>query len=304
MFETLFDFIDVITVQNAGHMSGQMMGVISPLMGACVGLYAIYVAYQALFDSQNMMIMESIKFMGSLAVVCAIALSSTWYMGHVVPIVLTSGDKVAEVLNGGGSSHVSLQIMFDQIFISIEAMYDVISMGLDPDTWINAFLIWQQIFLVLIGSIIFLTINTAYLLVAKVMVSFLLIVGPLFIMCAFFPSTRDFFKAWTGQCFNYVLLTILYTVAFSIFVDVLDMTVFSMNISYQSNILTLIVFCVMALISVQIPVFCSSLSGGVGINGIVGSVAGSLGALARTVKSSKPKGSKIPKPTGNNIAAG
>jgi type IV secretion system protein VirB6 len=79
-----------------------------------------------------------------------------------------------------------------------------------------------------------------------------------------------------------------------------------MNISYKSNILTLIVFCVMALISVQIPVFCSSLSGGVGINGIVGSVAGTMGGMARLMKGSgKGKNSKIPKPpTGNNIAAG
>ncbi len=48
--------------------------------------------------------------------------------------------------------------------------------------------------LVILGYVPFLVVATAYLLVAKVMVGFLLILGPLFIMFAFFHQHEACFS--------------------------------------------------------------------------------------------------------------
>lgn len=282
MFDTLFTFIDQIVTQNIASMVGVFSSTITPLLGACVILYAFYLAYQSLYEPQNLIIMESMKFIGSLSVVTFIALSTSWYLANVVPAVLGSGDQIAQALLGtpSGGGGASLQAMFQTMLDNMELMYSKISLDiLSGTSWMKTIFTWLQIILVILGFVPFLAVATAYLLVAKIMVSFLLIIGPLFIMMAFFPSTRSFFQAWTGQCFNYTLLSIMYPLAFTIFTQVLDKTVFSANLSIGTHLMTIIVFAALILLSVQIPTFCSTLSGGIGINGLVGGALSGLSGI-------------------------
>lgn len=283
MFDTLFAFIDQIVTQNIASMVGVFSSTIAPLLGACVILYALYLAYQSLYEPQNLVIMESMKFIASLAVVTTIALNTSWYLANIVPAVLGSGDQIAQALLGTtGGGGASLQAMFETMLKSMGDMYSQIDVEmLQPKSWMDAWLTLAQMGLIILGFVPFLAVATAYLLVAKIMVSFLLIVGPLFIMMSFFPSTRSFFQAWTGQCFNYTLLSIMYPLAFTIFTQVLDQTVFAANLSIGTNIMTVIVFAALILLSVQIPTFCSTLSGGIGINGLVGGMLGGVGALMK-----------------------
>lgn len=287
MFETLFTFIDNIVTRNIGSMVGVFTSTITPLIGACVILYAIYLAYQSLYDQQNLVVMESMKFIGSLAAVTFIALNTEWYLANIVPAVLGSGDQIAQALlgsaSGGGAG--SLQAMYDNMIATYNDIWDKISIdAFSPKSWLAA--IQEISFLILnfIGCVPFLAVSTAYLLVAKVMVGFLLIIGPLFIMMAFFPSTRSFFQAWTGQCFNYTLLSIMYPLAFTIFTQVLQATIFESNLNISTFVMSAIIYFALILLSVQIPTFCSTLSGGIGINGLVGGAMGATGGLMNGFK--------------------
>jgi type IV secretion system protein VirB6 len=71
--------------------------------------------------------------------------------------------------------------------------------------------------LVLVG------IATAQIFVGYTAIAVLLGLGPLFILCALFPSTQRFFEAWLGQVVNYVLNVVLVTsvvaMAFHFFTD-------------------------------------------------------------------------------------
>jgi type IV secretion system protein VirB6 len=310
MYDTLFNFIDVITLTNVTVMSVKMMAVIKPLLGSLVTVYAIYLAYQALFDAQNMMVMESIKFMAALALVSTVALSTPWYLGNIVPIVINSGDDIVNALLSppSGSTAGTLQLMSNKINIQINTLWDTIDISLTSGaSFAHAFLILYQIFYLVLGSVPFLAICTAYLVIAKIMVSFLLIIGPLFIMFSFFPSTRDFFKAWSGQCFNYILLSVLFPIAFSLFGVILDATVFAGVLTTASILSSLVLFIILSFVAVQIPTLTSSLSGGMGINGIVGSLAGVGSGISRLLKNGRgnKSPSKIPKtPKGDSVSAG
>ena len=289
MFDTLFTFVNQIVTQNIGNMVGVFTSTITPILGACVILYSIYLAYQSLYEPQNLVVMESIKFIGSLAVVTFIALNTSWYLSTIVPSVLGSGDQIAKALlnttDGGGAS--SLQSIFDTMIGQFTDIWNGIDIEVfETDTWIDAIFRLLLLFLTILGFVPFLAVAASYLLVAKIMVSFLLIIGPLFIMMSFFPSTRSFFQAWTGQCFNYTLLSIMYPLAFTIFTQVLESTIFAMNLSLSTLLMTVVVFAALILLSVQIPTFCSTLSGGIGISGLVGGVMGGAGALR---KGAKPK---------------
>lgn len=281
MFEKLFNLIDTIILSNISSMVGIFTDTITPLIGACVVLYAIYLAYQALYDAENMMIMESMKFIGSLALCTTLAFSTSWYLDRIVPIILHSGDNIAsELLNSNGTNAV--QSMFDGISANLKHIWRGANIDFwEGDTWIAFALSLLICILILLGGLPFLGIATAYLIVAKVMVGFLLILGPLFIMFAFFPSTRSMFQSWTGQCLNYVLLSIVYPIAFGMFDATLNVLIPENGIKLSGVMMTFILFFVFIVLSVQIPTFTSSLSGGVGINGLVNNI----GAGARTAGS-------------------
>ena len=315
MFDLLFDFVHQITQQNIASFVAVFAATITPLIGACVVLYAIYLAFQALYDAENMMIMESVKVIGSLALCTTVAFNTSWYLSSIVPMVYYSGDDISNALLGSTGSG-SLQTMFETMLRQFNAVWNQANFGL-TDSWSRSILFLFSACLILLGYMPFLLVATSYLLIAKIMVSFLLILGPLFIMFAFFPSTRSMFKTWTGQCFNYVLLTIVYPLAFSIFTQAINYIVFSGEdkLTLSSIFIMFILFGCCILISVQIPVFCSSLSGGVGINGLVSNMGmgvrslselanGGAGATKRAGQSTYSIGKSLYDHTKNRIRPG
>ncbi|APP08085.1 TrbL/VirB6 family protein [Vibrio harveyi] len=285
MFEDLFNFVTTIVTENIGAMVVLFADVITPLIGSLVVLYAIYLAYQMLFDAEKLMVMESLTFIGSLALCTTVAFNTSWYMSSIVPMVLHSGDTISSYLTSStGGSGGALQETFKTMMVQIESLWDNVSFAVTA-SWGDSFLMVILLVLVILGYVPFLVVATAYLLVAKVMVGFLLILGPLFIMFAFFPSTRSMFQSWTGQCLNYVLLTIVYPLAFNIFNLTINYVVGgNEEISFASCLMTLILFGCCILISVQIPVLTSSLSGGVGVNGLVGNMGMGIRSVTSTIK--------------------
>lgn len=279
MFDDLFQLIDTLVLDNISNLVGVFSATITPLIGACVILYALWLAWQSLYDAENMLIMESMKFIGSLALCTTIAFSTSWYLSSIVPIILYTGDDISGVLlNNTGVGAV--QSMFDNIFDSVERTYSSIDISFTSGaSWSDAILKLIICLLIIVGGLVFISIATAYLMVAKIMVGFLLIIGPLYIMFAFFPSTRSMFQAWTGQCLNYTLLSILFPIAFNMFNIAINTVVFGNDIGLFLACLLFVCFFVFCVLSVQIPTFCSSLTGGVGINGLVGN----MGAGARTM---------------------
>ncbi|OCH65473.1 conjugal transfer protein TrbL [Vibrio diabolicus] len=279
MFDKLFSFLDSTVITNTGSMVGKFGDVITPLIGSCVILYALWLAWQSLYDAENMMIMESMKFIGSLALCTTIAFSTSWYLEGIVPMVYYSGDEIARVLLGD-SGVGTIQTMFDNTVSIIQKLWDSVSFGIvGGDSLSEVLLIILFCILIMLGALPFIAVATAYLISAKVMVGLLLIIGPLYIMFAFFPSTRSMFQAWTGQCLNYLLLSILYPIAFNLFESTINVVTDGDHINIGAAFMTLVLYFVFLVLSTQIPAFCSSLTGGVGINGLVGN----MGAGARTM---------------------
>lgn len=277
MFDTLFSFVEQATTSNIASMVGTFASTIAPLIGGCVVLYAIYLAYKALYDQQNMMIMESVQFIIALAFCTTIAFNTEWYLSSIVPAVLYTGDDISGALLGGSGDVGSIQSMYNNIGKNVQELWDDVDISMTSGESIKeAAFLFLFMFLILAGGLPFLAVATAYLLVAKIMVSFLLILGPVFIMFAFFPSTRSMFQSWTGQCFNYLLLSILYPIAFALFERTIDMVIGGQNMNISTAFMTFILFFVFIVLSTQIPTFCSSLSGGIGINGLVSNI-GTLG---------------------------
>ncbi|MGR2997566.1 type IV secretion system protein [Vibrio vulnificus] len=286
MFETIFEFLDKAVALNVSMMVGRFVDVISPLIGVFVVIYFIYLSKSLLFEPQKDAGLEYAKAVSSLIFLTFVAFSVPWYQENIVPAVLYIGDDIANALLGSdsASSAVSLQTITDEVIKQNGIIWDTIDVSFtDASSFVHGVLASGLIIISFLGFLPFISISTAYLMTAKIMVSFLLIIGPLYIMFGFFPSTRDMFKSWSGMCLNYILLSVIYPLAFRMFLQLLGNTGLNGNITAISVLLTFIVMFALILLTTQIPTFTSALSGGIGINGLVGGIGASADAAGNSM---------------------
>jgi type IV secretion system protein VirB6 len=205
-------------------------------------------------------------------------------MSTVVPFVMGAGDDIARAISGQSTVASQLDQLITQINAVVLNLWQHASFTVfGPDKTNNAFFMsMAEIIIIAIGTAPFIIISLAYLLIAKVMVCLLLAVGSIFICMAFFPATRDNFKSWSGQCLNYIFLTILYSVAFSIEIALIQryagiLTTPTAEIPSWNNALELcIIMLGFAAVTMEIPSLASHLAGGVGISGLVGNSASKM----------------------------
>lgn len=286
MFEAIFAFLDEAVTKNIANTIGSLADVVSPLMGACVGLYFVFLSYKLVFDSHKDVFQEYINTTVSLAVCTFIAFNTAWFQANVVPGVLYMGDDIANTLLGTNTATgaSSLQSIYDSVMAQNKLIWDGLDFSfVSGEAWLNLFLTGSLIIVSFLGFLPFIAISTAYLLVAKVMVSFLLILAPVYVMFAFFPSTRDMFKSWIGQALNYILLSVVYPLAFNLFKQLLETTGMSGNITAASIMMTFIIMFALIILATQIPTFTSALTGGIGINGLVGGIGATAGSAANVM---------------------
>ena len=112
----------------------------------------------------------------------------------------------------------------------------------------------------------------AYLLMAEMMVGILLSIGGVFILFSAWPTTRNMFTAWVGSCFNYIFLNIAYACLFKVLIQYINNYINTNSDDITKNIWSVLCVAVVFLIGkfllAQISTLISTLTGGVGINGL------------------------------------
>lgn len=262
------DLSNVITNQIGSSVSA-ITSAVAPVMEAALLVYVIFVAYKIMYTNQEMIISEVIKNVMSLALVSAFTVSSPYYIQYVVPFVTGAGDQISAAVTGSPASATALDSMISNVKTSLDTMIDKMQFGLTDD-WSVSFQALYAVVLTYIGSFVFIFYAAAYLLVAKFMVGLLLDVGPIFIWFAFYPPTRGFFTSWCGQCLNYILLSVMYTLAIGILNDFITSKFNLADLGVESSFQIIIVFFISVFVIQQISVLVSTLTGGMGINGLTG----------------------------------
>lgn len=289
--QDLFNDMSTLVTENMGANIAAVASAISPVMISAIGIYAVLVVYQMIYTEKEHYVGEIIKNVLALAVVGAFTLSASYYMDYVVPFVMNAGDDLSSVLVGGAPAPSALDQFIDVLADGVQKTFEQMTFNPFSDDFGTSMQSLTAIIIVLIGGIPFVVFGTAYLIVAKFMVGLLLTVGPIFVCFSFFPSTRSMFTSWTGQCLNYVLMTVLFTLVETVLLAFIKDHMApggEFKIEWVGVIQLAVVFFVCIFLLVQVPVLSSSLTGGVGINGLNSSVSsmGSKGAgLARAAGS-------------------
>lgn len=256
---------------------GAFADLIAPVIGAFVSMYFVIVALNWIWNgnTSDLPIGDLMKRMFYMALFTTFAFNAPLYKTAVVEPVGSIGAEIAEAFaNTGSDSPQIIDQMGNQIFETITVIWEkspdfsIMDMNIVPLLRV----IGTIIIVAVLGSI-FMAVSFLYLLIAKIMVSLVLLLGPLFISFAFFPVTREYFMKWVSQLLNYTLLYALFGIAFTMLTNLLQTYVSGNsfdNILISDLTQLKLIFCYLLFtgVMVAIPMLSSQLTGGVGINGL------------------------------------
>lgn len=158
---------------------------------------------------------------------------------------------------------------------------------------------------VAIAEFLVIGIGLGFYLLAKVALTLVLAVGPLFILCAMWPATEKYTESWIGQALNYVMLKVL--VGASIAMLMTFASQFAAHINVEQDAVNVIkstsalLLCsgALTIVMFNLPQLASALAGGASISGIGRTIGRALLDTLNKMGGGRKNGSP---PTGGKIA--
>lgn len=267
-FSEIYKFFDQTVVGTLTNGTANMIALISPLVGACFTLYVTLILFSYLRGEDNdEPVMDFLSRMIGWGAIIVFGMHIDMYTTYVVPIINGLGDDLASVVGPQYNSASALDQMANGFVDAFIKLYNDAS-GVKES-------IFAALAILLIGLLagLFMVIAVAYIVLAKVALGILVAIGPLFIVAALFPATRDLFKNWTGQCLNYAFLVMLFSFAAQLEITMVNNVVPS-ELSISSVMKVCLICAVMVFVSLNLPSLASALAGGVGISSMVGKFRG------------------------------
>lgn len=266
LYETIMTSVDTTChtyIQN--NVSAVAEG-IKDTAFALLGIYVLFWAFAHFLNLIQEPITDSIKRLVKIIFIIGIAFNLATYNSYVVDVLTKGPEELASLFTGVGnqSSFVS---SIDKIFI---------------DTWNIGVRFWNDagvmngnfgyyfvaIIMFVVAAII--SAYSAFLMVlAKIAISVLAALGPLFIISTFFDSTKRFFENWVGMVANYGLVIVLVIAVNKFILDLFMQHLSAASMQSGVDVTTLGPTVATAIISIfvlaQVLSMASGLAGGISL---------------------------------------
>ncbi|WP_087019130.1 type IV secretion system protein [Thaumasiovibrio subtropicus] len=286
----IFLKIDTALGSSINLMYPLIKTIILPVFVAGVLLYTAVKAYNILVTDSDIYRTLAID-LGRLFICSMVIGTADYYGSLVVPVFTGAADDIVGVLTGGVSIGSTIDNLIDKFINVVQHLFEN-SLSIWDD-WI--LIIIQLLTLLIYGvlAIILLGVAITTIAAAKLLLALVLVVGPIFICFAFFPSTKNWFSQWVGLCLNYIFVSILFPVAFMLLLSIIEDFIFPPAMTdldgmfhLEHVISTAIVLFAGYKISGMIPSVASSLTGGLGMSSI-GDITNRNGSQRKSKSSSK-----------------
>uniref|UniRef100_UPI000AFAA925 type IV secretion system protein n=1 Tax=Snodgrassella sp. CFCC 13594 TaxID=1775559 RepID=UPI000AFAA925 len=188
--------------------ASSLISSIAPIFSAGFGLYLLLVAINAYNRGLDENILDISKRAMGWLVIIALAFNAGQYaklanLIYNMPEGLSSVFGKSFSVNAFDASAEKLSALLDKL-AALDNRFNVLQVG----SHLNMFGISQIV--ALCGWAI-LGVSFAFYVVAKISLALVLMVGPLFLGCMLFPATRNYGMNWIGQCANYILNVVMFT---------------------------------------------------------------------------------------------
>ncbi|HDV3972222.1 TPA: type IV secretion system protein [Escherichia coli] len=301
--ETL-ELVTTIVESTAATNAAKVAQAISPTFFAAIALYVIYLIFEITYAQRDVLMSEVTKNIGAFALVGAFTYSAPYYSQFVIPFVMHAGADLSATITGDAGTATSVDNLWDSLSKSLDGFL-LQRMSQLSMTDVSGYLLSFTIYIIgYLGGMILIYYTAIFLCLSTFMVGILLSAGILFICFSLFASTRNMFTAWVGSCLNYILLNLFYTISFSFLLSFITQHI---NISQTPSLFDAVTILLVIAISVflieQVGTLCSTLTGGVGINGLTSAANGFAGKLAAVtgVRALSNAGGNLAKTTARNL---
>lgn len=298
-FKIVSPMFDELTTLIQTSVAGNfkiMMEYTAPLFGAAAILYVVWLAWEIIYTGKTDIMMESVKTIGLFTLVCTLMTAGGMYLTDIVPFVQNSGQEIAGKIIGtdGTTTGATIDGLVNTLLDMCHKFWQEFERAGGFTSKLIAFLMMiAKGAVLLFCGLGFVLICAAYLLMAEMMVGILLSMGGLFIAFAAFPPTRQMFTAWVGSCLNYIFLNIAYACLFKIMMDYITKHIHTGSSGGQavldnfwSVVSIAMLFVIAKFLMAQISTLISTLTGGVGINGLTSAVSNAMNSVRGGIKNS------------------
>ena len=267
VFTQLFELIDERTMRFATEISGKIVSEITPIV--VVGLTIAFIMH-GLLIVRGMVDSPLMEFLGRsirIALIVGIALGSGFYQGQIADTIRTLPDGLATALisDSGGTGATAAAVVDQAAGKGFEKAGEAWEQG-------NIFsgdgiLYFGVGVLYLLFTVFVVAIGGSVLLLAKVGLSLLAGLGPMFIISLVWQPTTRFFEMWVAQLANYGLMVVLFSAIFGFMMDIYSASIDGVQINNVANLAGNlgglgILSVAMIIILMQLPSLASGLAGG------------------------------------------
>jgi len=271
VFTDLFNRIDAVTATFATDVSKNIMTSITPIVSVGLTLsfmcYGLLIIYQMVEQPIMDFLLRSVK----VAVISAIALTAGLYQDNIAEIIQKTPDQLATLLMTSDKQDQKASDLLDS---AAGAVMQIVGDGFEKSgifTNQGLVLVFCSV-IIMFSAGILLSIGGALILLAKVALSILAALGPLFIASLLFKTTSRFFEIWMNQIITYGLMTVIFAAIFGLLISILktytEGLIFDGVTHIAGAVLGCVIFCISSIvIMVHLPGIAAGLSGGIGLTG-------------------------------------
>lgn len=270
VFKPLFGTIDKATETFVHDIATRCVAEITPVV--TVALILSFIAYGLLImrGAVGMPVSEFLWKAFRIAIIVNIALAGGLYQSNIAGLIRTLPDDLAIALIINPSQGATAASLIDE---AAGVGFDCAGIAFNKAGIFSFEGLTYCVIGVLVSlmTAILVAVGGAFLLMAKIALSILAGLGPLFIVALVFPATERFFNLWLGQVINYVLLVVLYAAVFGLMMEIYKtyMTGFAfdgaVNISHALGGVCILSFSMLVILR-QLPSIAASLAGGAALS--------------------------------------
>ena len=278
IFEATGTSIDGVLDSFVSTTSSSMIAGIGGLIIAGVTLYLTVYGYMVLFGHIQEPFFEFLIRAGKIILIVTLALGAGAYQSNVVESFRGLESGLSSIVHNGSASNIYQAL--DNSFLAGMDLSNKAYAYANQSNLVTAFGTtagwFLTAFVVSLGTLMITVVAAGYIFLAKIGLSLLFAIGPIFIMCLLFPAVRRFFDSWAGQVVTYILVIVLMATAMAFALKIFSGIVSNVNFDAAAvpggpNMLTLafeLLAVTLALMVVifQIPRIASALGGGFGLS--------------------------------------
>lgn len=268
--KSFFDKVDTTTATFVHDIATKCVAEITPVVTVALTLSFISYGLLIMRGAVGMPVAEFLWKSFRIAIIVNIALAGGLYQSEIAGLIRTLPDDLATTLIVNPSQGETAASLVDEAAsVGFSCAGDAFNKaGLFSFEGLTYCLIAVIVFLM---TLILAGVGISFLLMAKVALSILAGLGPLFIVALVFPATERFFNLWLAQVMNYVLMVVLYSAVFGFMIAMYKDYMAEMKLDGLINVACTvggvgILSLSMLIILRQLPSIASSLAGGVALS--------------------------------------